>query len=277
MSAYDFSTSLAEGVQALALSAIVQQGKEASEQERISSAKASSRGRLFLPTIFNDGEDEILEIELNQDIIIYAVHGLYRISTNSDYQTKNLFILRYFHSYSKELDCHVLRLSDELNCLFPDGWKVNGRLMNGQVCYFSSDNIDEIKRQEEKLQIEKCIAKIEQQIQERIKEITISEPLQKEKDHWTASSVILAASSLIFLGLAFTMNQAWWAWLLFTLIILGSIACGIYAFIKSKDERPYDENVERAKDIANDSKIIAMKADLAKYQEELKQYKDASK
>lgn len=276
MSAYDdFSTSLAEGVQALALSAIVQQENEAYERERIASAKASSKGRLCLPTIFNDGEDEILEIELNQDIIIYAARGLYRISTNSDYQTKNLFILRYFHSYSKELNCHILNLSDELNCLFPDGWKVDGRLMNGQVCSFSSDNIDEIKRQEEKLQIEKCIAKIEQQIQKRIKEITISEPRQREKDRWVASSVILGAVSLIFLGLAFTMNQAWWAWLLFILIIAGSIACGVYAFIKSKE--PYDEDVECAKNVANDNKIIAMKADLAKYQEELKQYKDTSK
>ena len=113
------------------------------------SAYNFSKGRLFLPTIFNGGEDEILEIELNQDIIIHAVHGLYRISTNSDYKTKNLFILRYFHSYSKELNCHTLRLIDELNYLFPDGWKVDGRLMNGQVCSFSSDNIDEIKRQEE--------------------------------------------------------------------------------------------------------------------------------
>lgn len=113
------------------------------------SAYNFSRGRLFLPTIFNGGEDEILEIELNQDIIIYAVHGLYRISTNSDYKTKNLFIWRYFHSYSKELNCHTLRLIDELNCLFPDGWKVDGRLMNGQVCSFSRDDIDEIKCQEE--------------------------------------------------------------------------------------------------------------------------------
>ena len=111
------------------------------------SAYNFSKGRLFLPTIFNGGEDEILEIELNQDIIIYAVHGLYRISTNSDYQTKNLFILRYFHSYSKELNCHTLRLIDELNYLFPEGWKVDGRLTNGQVCSFSSDNIDEIKHQ----------------------------------------------------------------------------------------------------------------------------------
>ena len=111
------------------------------------SAYNFSKGRLFLPTIFNGGEDEILEIELNQDIIIYAVHGLYRISTNSDYKTKNLFILRYFHSYSKELNCHTLRLIDELNYLFPDGWKVDGRLTNGQVCSFSSDNIDEIKHQ----------------------------------------------------------------------------------------------------------------------------------
>lgn len=108
-----------------------------------------SKGRLFLPTIFNNGEDEILKIELNQDIIIYAVHGIYRISTNSDYQTKNLFILRYFHSYSKELNCHTLKLIDELDYLFPDGWKVDGRLTNGQVYSFSSDNIDEIKRQEE--------------------------------------------------------------------------------------------------------------------------------
>ena len=108
-----------------------------------------SKGRLFLPTMFNDGEDEILKIELNQDIIIYAVHGLYRISTNSDYKTKNLFILRYFHSYSKELNCRTLRLIDELNYLFPDDWKVDGRLMNGQVCSFSSNTIDEIKRQEE--------------------------------------------------------------------------------------------------------------------------------
>lgn len=113
------------------------------------SAYNFSRGRLFLPTIFNGGEDEILEIELNQDIIIYAVHGLYRISTNSDYKTKNLFIWRYFHSYSKELNCHTLRLIDELNCLFPDGWKVDGRLINGQVCSFSRDDIDEIKCQEE--------------------------------------------------------------------------------------------------------------------------------
>ena len=114
----------------------------------MSAYEGFSSGRLFLPTIFNDGEDEILKIELNQDIIIYAVHGLYRISTNSDYKTKNLFIWRYFHSYSKELNCHILRLSDELNYLFPDGWKVDGRLTNGRVCSFSSDNIDEIKRQE---------------------------------------------------------------------------------------------------------------------------------
>lgn len=113
------------------------------------SAHDFSKGRLFLPTIFNDGEDEILKIELNQDIIIYAVHGLYRISTNGDYKTKNLFILRYFHSYSKELNCRTLRLIDELNYLFPDDWKVDGRLMNGQVCSFSSNTIDEIKRQEE--------------------------------------------------------------------------------------------------------------------------------
>ena len=113
-----------------------------------------SKGRLFLPTIFNGGEDEILEIELNQDIIIHAAHGLYHISTNSDYKTKNLFILRYFHSYSKELNCHTLRLIDELNYLFPDGWEVDGRLTNGQVCSFSSDNIDEIKRQEELKQYE---------------------------------------------------------------------------------------------------------------------------
>lgn len=113
------------------------------------SAHDFSKGRLFLPTIFNGGEDEILEIELNQDIIIHAVHGLYRISTNSDYKTKNLFILRYFHSYSKELNCHILKLIDELNYLFPGDWKVDGRLMNGQVCSFSSDDIDEIKRQEE--------------------------------------------------------------------------------------------------------------------------------
>ena len=109
------------------------------------SAYNFSKGRLFLPTIFNGGEDEILEIELNQDIIIHAVHGLYRISTNGDYKTKNLFILRYFHSYSKELNCHTLRLIDELNYLFPGDWKVDGRLMNSQVCSFSSDNIDEIK------------------------------------------------------------------------------------------------------------------------------------
>ena len=120
----------------------------------MSAYEDSSSGRLFLPTIFNDGEDEILKIELNQDIIIYAVHGLYRISTNSDYKTKNLFIWRYFHSYSKELNCHILRLSDELNCLFPDDWKVDGRLTNGQVCSFSSDNIDEIKHQEELKQYE---------------------------------------------------------------------------------------------------------------------------
>ena len=120
----------------------------------MSAYEDSSSGRLFLPTIFNDGEDEILKIELNQDIIIYAVHGLYRISTNSDYKTKNLFIWRYFHSYSKELNCHILRLSDELNYLFPDNWKVDVSLTNGQVCSFSSDNIDEIKHQEELKQYE---------------------------------------------------------------------------------------------------------------------------
>ena len=268
-----WAISIAQGVQAAALGSMAQQAAESAEQTKIANAKASDKGCLFLPTIFNNGEDEILGIGLDKegdhDIIIYAVNGLYRISTQSDLETKTLFILRYRNSFSKELNCHTLMLRDELVSLFPSGWKVDGQLVSGQLCSFSSDNIDEIQRQEKKLQIERCIAKTEQQMQERIKEITPSAQSQADglANGLVMGCAILGISSTAFIGVAFTMNQVWWAWLLFALFVAGSIACGIIAKIIGFN-KPCDEI------IAKDRSMIIMKTELAKYQAELKQYEE---
>lgn len=173
-----WAISIAQGVQAGAMGKMAQEEQEArkkmEEREKkleASAAKASEEGILFSPF----GQEKILSVDFDaesKDILFYTANGIYRVSAESDFADKKLFVLRYFDSFDPELNCHVIHLDEELKRIFPRGWRVEGRLIDGRKISFSSSDIDGIlnnKRIREE-QIESLNAKLEEELEEDIEQ-----------------------------------------------------------------------------------------------------------
>lgn len=278
-----WAMSIAQGVQAGAMGKMAQEAQKAREQaeeqakqRKITEAKASDEGVLFSPF----GQEKILSIDLDKnsgDILFYTVNGIFRIITKGDFNSKKFFILRYYNSFDNKLNCHVIHLDKELQQLFPEGWNVEGQLVNGQQISFSSENIDEILNtkyiQEQIKSLEESIARDEATIQNRIKQI--ESEAQDKADILPTSlaglSVLLAVPLLCFFVLAFALNHVWWAWFCFAISCALCTFCGVAAKLLFK--RPHKKVPQEKLD--QDSILIQTKKELQAHKAELTEYQDS--
>ena len=275
-----WAMSIAQGVQAGAMGKMAQEAQEArqasEEREKkheIANAKASEEGMLFSPF----GQEKILSVDLDkesEDILFYTVNGIYRISAKSDFASKKLFVLRYFNSFNSELNCHVIHLDKELQKIFPQGWSVEGQLIDGQQISFSSSNIDDILNtkyiQEQIKSLEQSIARDETIIQNRIEQIETE--AQDKADMLPISFVglcmLFAVPTLSFFVSAFTLNHVWWSWLCFSLSCVLCAICGIVAKLLYKRPRV---KVPQEK-LEQDNILTQTRKQLQEHKSKLKEY-----
>lgn len=280
-----WAMSIAQGVQAGAMGKMAQEAQEArqaaEEREKkheIANAKASEEGMLFWPF----GQEKILSVDLDkdsEDILFYTVNGIFRIITKGDFNSKKFFILRYYNSFDNKLNCHVIYLDKELQQLFPQGWNVEGQLVNGQQISFSSENIDEILNtkyiQEQIKSLEQSIARDEATIQNRIEQI--ESEAQDKADILPTSlaglSVLLAVPLLCFFVLAFALNHVWWAWFCFAISCALCTFCGVAAKLLFK--RPHKKVPQEKLD--QDSILIQTKKELQAHKAALMEYQKETK
>lgn len=233
---------VAQGVQAYAMSKTAQEAQKAREKEeelekerKTEAAKLSMEGVLISPF----GQERILSVGLDSKsgkILFYTPNGIYYISAESDFDDKELFILRYFDSFDPKLNCHTIRLDKELQKVFPQGWSVDARLIDGRRISFSSSDIDDIISNSEYVQgriksLEQSIARDEAAIENRIDALT-SEAQNKADElpaSLSASCMLFAALALTFFVLAFNLNHVWWTWFCFAVFCALCALCGIAA------------------------------------------------
>lgn len=251
-----------------------QTAAEQAKQKKIAEAKASDEGILYSPF----GQEKVLSIDLDkdtQDVLFYTVNGIYRISAEGDFNNKKFFILRYYNSFDDKLNCHVIHLDKELQQLFPQGWSVEGQLLNGQQISFSSTNIDKILNtkyiQEQIKFLEQSVARDEAIIQNRTE--TLIAEAQDKADLLPTSlvglSVLLAVPLLCFFVLAFELNHVWWTWFCFSISCVLCAICGIFAKLLYK--RPRVKEVPQEK-LDQDNILIQTKKELQAHKAELIEY-----
>lgn len=269
---------VAQGVQAYAMSKTAQEAQKAREKEeelekerKTEAAKRSMEGVLFSPF----GQERILSVDLDPKsgkILFYTPNGIYRISAESDFADKELFILRYFDSFDPKLNCHSIRLDKELQKVFPQGWSVDARLIDGRRISFSSSDIDSILNTEhiqgQIKSLEQSIARDEATIENRIDALT-SEAQNKADElpaFLSASCPLLAALALTFFVLAFNLNHVWWTWFCFAVFFALCALCGIAA--KRLYERARATKAPQEK-LDQDQIIIQAKKELQAHRAEL--------
>lgn len=236
-----WAITVAQGVQAGAMGKMAQEAQKAREKEeelekerKTEAAKRSMEGVLFSPF----GQEKVLSVGLDRKsgkILFYTPNGIYYISAESDFADKELFILRYFDSFDPKLNCHSIRLDKELQKVFPQGWSVDARLIDGRRISFSNSNIDDISNTEyiqgQIKSLEQSIARDEAAIENRIDALTSE--AQNKADTLPASlsvlCVLLAALALTFFVQAFVLNHVWWTWFCFAVFCALCALCGIAA------------------------------------------------
>ena len=273
-----WAMSVAQGVQAYAMGKMAQEAQKArekaEEQEKewgTMAAKASMEGVLFSPF----GQEKVLSVDLDGEsgeIRFYTANGIYRVSAESDFASKKLFVLRYLDSFDPKLNCHVIRLDKELHRIFPRGWSVDVLLIDSlQRISFSSSNIDDISNtkyvQEQIKSLEQSIARDEATIENRIDALT-SETQDKADtlpNSLLGLCALLAVPALSFFVLAFTLNHVWWTWLCFAASCALCALCGIAA--KRLYNRPRAKAPQEKLD--QDQILIQAKKELQAHRAEL--------